>query len=118
MRALIIDDNQDISELLSIYLKSKGYDTVVINDSREALDHLKVENYDVTILDISMPEMSGIDIIRKLERKNILKDKKIIILSAVAFSSHKINNLLKKEGIHGCLKKPIQLDDLLTAITS
>jgi DNA-binding response OmpR family regulator len=118
MKALIIDDNQDISELLSIYLKSKGYDTVVINDSKIALDHIKEENYDVTVLDISMPELSGIDIIRKLERKDILKDNKIVILSAVDFTPLQINNLLKKEGIHNCLKKPIQLKELLTAVTS
>jgi DNA-binding response OmpR family regulator len=118
MKALIIDDNHDISELLSIYLKSKGYDTVVINDSRIAFEHIKKENYNVIILDISMPEISGIDIIQKLKRKNILKDKKIIILSAVAFTSRQTNNLLKKDGIHSCLKKPIQLNELLTAITS
>ena len=118
MKALIIDDNQDISELLSIFLKSKGYDTVVINDSRLALGHIIEENYDVTVLDISMPELSGIDIIRKLERKNILKDKKIIILSAVAFSSRQFNNLLEKEGIQTILKKPVRLNELLTAIAT
>ena len=118
MKALIVDDNHDISELLSIFLKSKGFDTVVINESKLALEHLKEENYDVTILDISMPQLSGIDIIRKLERKNILKEKKIIILTAVGLSSRQINGLMQKDGIHSCLKKPIRLNELLTAVAS
>ena len=118
MKALIVDDNQDISDLLSIFLKSKGYDTVVINDSKLALDHLKEENYDVTILDISMPDLSGIDIIQRLERKNILRGKKIIILTAMDLSSRQINTLSQKDGIHHCLKKPVRLNELLISITN
>jgi len=117
MKALIVDDNKDISELLSIFLKTKGFDTVMINDPTLALAHIRDENYDVTILDISMPGLSGLDIILSLEKGRILKDKKIIILTAVDFSPKQVDHLLKKPGIHGCLKKPIQLNKLLTAIT-
>ncbi len=65
-----------------------------------------------------MPEFSGIDIIQTLEREKILKDQKIVILSSVAFTTIQINDLLKKEGIQCCLKKPIQLKELLTTITN
>jgi DNA-binding response OmpR family regulator len=118
MKVLVVDDNKDVSELLSIFLKKKGYDNVIINDPRIALGHIKEEKYDVMVLDISMPEISGIDIIQTLEKEGILKDQKIIILSAVAFTSQQVNDLLEKEGIHGCLKKPIRLNELLTAITN
>jgi DNA-binding response OmpR family regulator len=118
MKVLVVDDNKDVSELLSIFLKKKGYDNVIINDPRIALGHIKEEKYDVMVLDISMPEISGIDIIQTLEKEGILKDQKIIILSAVAFTSQQVNDLLEKEGIHSCLKKPIRLNELLTAITN
>ena len=118
MKVLVVDDNKDVSELLSIFLKKKGYDNVIINDPRIALGHIKEEKYDVMVLDISMPEISGIDIIQTLEKEKILKNQKIIILSAVAFTSQQVNDLLEKEGIHSCLKKPIRLNELLTAITS
>ena len=118
MKVLVVDDNKDVSELLSIFLKKKGYDNVIINDPRIALGHIKEEKYDVMVLDISMPEISGIDIIQTLEKEKILKNQKIIILSAVAFTSQQVNDLLAKEGIHSCLKKPIRLNELLTAITS
>ncbi|MFB5607832.1 MAG: response regulator [Candidatus Nitrosomaritimum yanchengensis] len=118
MKVLIVDDNQDITGLLSKFLKAKGFENVVTNDPRDGLERIKEEKYDVVLLDISMPEMSGIDIIQTLEREKILKDQKIVIFSATAFTTSQINDLLKKEGIQGCLKKPIQLNELLTAITS
>jgi len=118
MKVLIVDDNQDITGLLSKFLKAKGFENVVTNDPRDGLERIKGEQYDVVLLDISMPDFSGIDIIQTLEREQILKDQKIVIFSATAFTTSQINDLLKKDGIQGCLKKPIQLNELLTAITS
>jgi DNA-binding response OmpR family regulator len=118
MQVLIVDDNQDITDLLSKFLKAKGFDNFVTNDPRDGLERIREEKYDVVLLDISMPELSGIDIIETLEREKILKDQKIVIFSATAFTTIQIKDLLKKEGIQDCLKKPIQLSNLLTAITS
>jgi len=117
MQVLVVDDNQDITGLLSKFLQSKGFDNVVTNDPKEGLKRIKEEKYDVVLLDIFMPEISGIDIIQALEREKILKDQKIVIFSAVPFTTSQINDLLKKEGIQSCLKKPILLNELLTAIT-
>ena len=117
MKILIVDDNQDITGLLSKFLKAKGIENVVTNDPRDGLERIKEEKYDVILLDISMPELSGVDIIETLEREKILKDQKIVIFSATVFTTNQINDLLKKEGVQGCLKKPIQLNELLTAIT-
>ena len=118
MKVLIVDDNKDITGLLSKFLKAKGFENVVTNDPRDGLEKIKGEKYDVVLLDISMPDFSGIDIIQTLESEQILKDQKIVIFSATAFTTGQINDLLKKEGIKSCLKKPIQLNELLTAITS
>ena len=118
MQVLIVDDNRDITGLLSKFLKAKGIENVVTNDPFDGLERIKEEEFDVILLDISMPEFSGIDIIHALEAERILKNQKIVIFSATAFTTSQINNLLKKDGIHGCLKKPIQLNELLTTITS
>jgi DNA-binding response OmpR family regulator len=118
MKVLIVDDNQDITNLLSTFLKAKGFENVATNDPKEGLGQIKGKKYDIVLLDISMPEFSGIEIIQTLERENILKDQKIIIFSAISLLSTEIKELLQKEGIQNYLKKPIQLKDLLTAITS
>lgn len=117
MKILLVDDNADITGLLSKFLKSKGYENEVSNDPREGLDRIKNEKYDFVFLDIHMPEISGLDIIESLESEKILKDQKIVIFSAHDFDPNEINDLLKKEGIEGYLKKPIQLNELLTVMT-
>jgi DNA-binding response OmpR family regulator len=118
MKILLIDDNQEITSLLSKFLKAKGFENIVTNDPREGLERIKEEKYDVVLLDISMPEFSGIDIIQTLEKEQILRNQKIIIFSALARANFQVPELLKKEGIHGCLKKPVQLQELVAAITN
>ena len=116
MKILLVDDNPEITDLLSKFLKTKGYENIVTNDPRDGLERIKNENYDVIFLDIHMPEFSGLDIIQALETENILKNQKIIIFSAHNFTTKEITDLLKKEGVKTCLKKPIQLTELLAAI--
>jgi len=114
----MVDDNQDITDLVSKFLTAKGLDNVVTNDPRDGLERIKNEDFDVILLDIAMPEFSGHDIIEELEKEKILKDKKIIIFSAHAFTEPQINELLQKEGVHSCMKKPVQLGQLITALTN
>lgn len=118
MKILVVDDNEDITELLSKFLKAKGFENVVTNDPKDGLARIRNEGYDVVLLDIAMPEFCGRDIIHALEKENILKDQKIIIFSAHAFTDQQIHDLLIKEGIHKCLKKPIELNTLLSEIIS
>jgi DNA-binding response OmpR family regulator len=74
MKVLIVDDNQDTTCMLSEFLKAKGLENIIANDPLAGLDLIKEENYDAILLDISMPEFSGIDIIDSLEREKILQD--------------------------------------------
>lgn len=117
LKILIIDDNSDITGLLSKFLKSKGLENIVANDPYDGLDLIKNEKFDAILLDMSMPEFSGIDIIDTLEREKILKDQKIIIFSAISLTDKQVRGLLKRPGVYDCLKKPLQLDKILTAIT-
>lgn len=117
LKVLVIDDNQDITGLLSKFLKSKGLENSVTNDPYEGLDLIKEGKFDVILLDMSMPEFSGVDIIDALDREKILQDQKIIIFSAISLTDKQVRALLKRDGIYHCLKKPLALDKLLTAIT-
>jgi len=116
VKVLHIDDNQDITNLLSEMISSLGFEYCVTNDSREGLERIKNEKFDRILLDMHMPTLSGIDIIETLERENILKDQNIIILSGFPFNYNQKEDLLKKEGIQNCLKKPIEFADLVSAI--
>ena len=118
MKALIVDDNEDITDMLSKFLKTKGFETVETNDPMEGLRNIQQEHYDVILLDIKMPGISGINIIQLLATDDILKDQNIFIFSAKPFGDNEIKNLLRKDGVNGVLKKPMKLDEIFTAITS
>ena len=117
VKVLIIDDNQETTCLISRYLNSKGIDNAVSNDPLDGLKRIKEENYDTILLDISMPEFSGIDIIHTLEREKRLQDQKIIIFSSISFTDMEIQHLLQKDGVEVCIKKPVPLNKILTSIT-
>ena len=111
-----MDDNPDVTDLLSRFLKAKGYENIVTNNPRDGLDKIKNDHFDLVFLDIQMPDLSGLDIIQELEIENILKDQNIIIFSANNFSSNEVDSLLKKDGIEACLEKPLQLNEILTVM--
>ena len=112
MRVLVIDDNKEITDMLSFYLESlDGYECEVINDGKEGLQAIKSTNFDVVILDLAMPEYSGIDIINSLKKDNLLGKNKIIVLTASSLTEEDTNNLVR-DGVRAVLKKPISVDEL------
>ena len=116
-RILIIDDSPDTTTMLSEFFNSKGFQTVVINDPWEGLKRIQQEQFDVILLDIVMPEFSGLQIIGALATDEILQDQNIFVYSANFGHDNQIKDLLRREGINGCLKKPMDLNKILKIIT-
>ena len=118
MKILIIDDDKTLTSMLSKLFNFQGHPTIVINDPWEGLDRIQKEQFDVILLDICMPEFSGDQIIKTLATNEVLQDQNIFILSANLGSEFLIKDMLRKNGINGCLEKPIDPDELLTIITN
>ena len=118
MRVLVVDDNKDITEMLARYLEVKGIDCVSTNDSMNGLNLIKKGGFDSVFLDMSMPNFSGMDILDVLEKEDLLKNQKIIIFTASSISNEEIQILLKKDGIDACLRKPVDLKDLLVTLNT
>ena len=116
MKVLIIDDNKSITGSLEKYLKIKGYEVTICNDGYDGLDLIQNGNWDRILLDLSMPEYSGLDIIENLEKSNKLADKNIILFTASSVSDYVLEKLLKKDGIQTCLKKPTSLTKIVETI--
>ena len=116
-KMLIIDDNPDTTTMLSAFFNSNGFQTVIINDPWEGLKCIQQEQFDVIILDIIMPEFSGLQIIATLATDEILQDQNIFIYSANFGHDNQIKDLLRRDGINGCLKKPMNLNEMLKTIT-
>lgn len=116
-KILFVDDNQEITRLVTRYLKLKNYDIAVVNDSRDVISLIKNKKFDIILLDISMPRISGFDIIDTLAGHETIKDKKIILLTGVEISKGEIEELLEK-GVHSVLLKPVEMDTLIQTIES
>ena len=79
---LIVDDEPDITEVLSDVVAEAGYRAVSARHGRQALEILERERPALMLLDVMMPVMSGEDLLAELDRRGILRDVPIIVMSA------------------------------------
>lgn len=117
MQILVIDDNNDIVELLKTLLESVGYDVSTSNSGKESLDLIRKEEYEIVLLDITMPDFSGLDVIQSLKDSGDLEKNKIILFTAAAISDAEIKKW-KEFGIKDCLRKPFDPALLFETITN
>ena len=113
-KILIVDDEKEIRDLIEIYLKSEGYETVKAGDGEEALEALREDkDIDLIILDIMMPKMDGIEACLKIREERELP---IIMLSAKSQDEDKILGL--NTGADDYLTKPFNPLELLARVKS
>ncbi len=84
-KILVVDDDPDILEAVTLILESQGYEVVTARDGVEGLATLKAENPDLMILDLMMPKMDGFGVCKELQDPRWAKYKKtpILILTSV-----------------------------------
>ena len=111
MKILGIDDNIDITELLSITLGAMGHEFSSANSGKEGIKLIIEQKYDAILLDLAMPEFSGFDVLKELETTGNLGDYNIILFTASSVSDTEINEFIKK-GVKGIIRKPIEVDEL------
>jgi len=111
MKILLIDDNEDLLELCETFLNSVGHEFTGINNGKEGLQAIKDKKFDVVLLDLSMPEFSGADVIDALEKDGIMNKQKVVIFTAASPTKKEIDQFLEK-GADSILKKPVDPDAL------
>ncbi|MEX0764669.1 MAG: response regulator [Nitrosopumilaceae archaeon] len=112
MQILLIDDNKDITTMLSKYFTQKGHSCSVSNSGHNGLNMITAKPYDVVLLDLAMPEFSGTDIVEELFKSGKIAKLNMVALTASSTSAEKEEHL-KKMGVRAVLKKPIDPDELL-----
>jgi len=117
LNVLIIDDNEQITKMISSFLDMSNHDCTVVNDGKEGLELIKTERYDSIVLDLAMPEFDGYEILDTLQKEDPSQISKIIILTASSISLETVKKF-KELGVSSCLQKPVDIDQLLSKITS
>ena len=115
MKILIVDDNEQITKMLTTFLELKQHICTVANDGKEGLELIKENNNDVVLLDLAMPEFDGYAVINDLEDNNLLKDRKIIVFTASTITQEELDKLVVR-GVKSYILKPIDIDTLLSKI--
>ena len=110
---LVVDDNQDLLNTFAMILKRRGFSVQTAEDGVAAIDKFKHQNFDVTLMDIVMPEMNGVDASRKI--KEINPEAPIILMTA--YSDEDLLQTAREEGVRQIIHKPIRIDQLIQIIT-
>ncbi len=111
MNILIIDDNKDITDAISLFAESQGYSCLVSNDGEEGCNIAKKENFDLILLDVAMPEFSGYDVLNTLKNDSNFDMKKIVVVTASNLDGSSVEKI-ESFGIFKLVRKPISLDSL------
>ena len=115
LEILIIDDNEQITKMLTTFLELKEHRCTVANDGKEGLSIIKENRHDVVLLDLAMPEFDGYSVIKDLEENNLIKDQKIIVFTASTITQEELDELVDR-GASSYILKPIDIDILLAKI--
>ena len=110
-KILIVEDEKQMADFISLELKHEGYDVDICYDGEQGYEKAIKTNYDIILLDIMLPKINGMEVCRRLRTK---KDTPIIMLTAKGDITDKVNGL--DIGADGYLTKPFEIEELLARI--
>lgn len=114
MRLLIVEDEKKLNEMVARTLRKAGYETDCCYDGNIADIYLNSESYDLVVLDLNLPGIDGMELLRTLRARD--RDTKVLILSARSEVSDKVAGL--DAGANDYLAKPFHLDELEARVRS
>src|SRR5260370_1466158 len=112
MRILLIEDDSGTAQSIELMLKSESFNVYTEDLGEEGIDLGKVYDYDIILLDLNLPDMSGFDVLRKLRVSKVKSP--ILILSGLAGIEDKIKGL--GFGADDYMTKPFHKDELVARI--
>lgn len=108
---LIVEDESKIARFVSLELNHEGYETTCVADGREALDLALEKDFDLIVLDVMLPSLNGIEVLRRLRQQ---KETPVIILTARDAVVDKVSGL--DLGANDYMTKPFAIEELLARI--
>ncbi len=113
-RALVVEDDPDIVELVDHYLKAEGFQVEAVGDGRRGLDRLRAGSYDLVILDLQLPGMDGLTLCAELRRDERTRALPVIMLTARADEADRVVGL--EVGADDYVVKPFSPKELVARV--
>lgn len=114
-RILIVDDDEMVLMALNELLKPEGYEIDSVGNARDALTKIEENRYDLLMLDIIMPEMSGLELCKIIRKRDECAEIPIVFLTAKSREEDRVLGL--EAGANLFLSKPISPDKLLAIVS-
>jgi two-component system alkaline phosphatase synthesis response regulator PhoP len=113
-RILVVEDEPSLQELISLNLELEGHTVVNVNNGKDAIKRALNERWDLIVLDVMIPEISGFEVCEKIRLENSIVP--IIFLTAKTTGQDRVNGL--KLGADDYLSKPFNLEEFLLRVQS
>ena len=114
IRILVVDDQQDICDLLRIQLSREGYEVTTTTEPLKVMDMLHAEEYHLVILDIAMPDMSGIQVLEQIRKED--SDIAVIMATGQASVDNAVASL--RLAVSDFVQKPFTPEVLLRSVAN
>jgi len=111
---LIVEDNEDNSLLVDKILKYYGFTTKIVDHGKDAIDYCEKNLPDLILMDLSLPDIDGIEVSRLL-RKNP-RFKKVPIIALTAHTLQGLEEIAQEAGLNDFLAKPFLPNDLINLV--
>jgi two-component system, OmpR family, response regulator len=109
---LVVEDEEKIARVLELELEYEGYEVTKVIDGLEALEAYRIGSWDLILLDVMLPGLSGIELLRRIRKNDLLTP--VILLTAKSSVEDKVSGL--DLGANDYITKPFQIEELLARI--
>jgi DNA-binding response OmpR family regulator len=113
-RALVVEDDPDIVELVTHYLAKEGFTVDSVGDGREALHRARATPFDLLILDLQLPGLDGLSLLAQLRRESGARDVPVVVLTARGDETDRIVGL--EMGADDYVVKPFSPKELMARV--
>jgi len=114
-KIMLVDDEEDIRNAVKSVLEDEGYEVMLANGGKEALEKLKTVKPDLVLIDFFMPKLNGLDLCKQIRMDSKLKKLNCAFLTVAIFNDEKLKEL-NKLNVLDYIQKPVTNEELVRRI--
>lgn len=114
-KILIVDDSKVITDLVRLMLAKSEYGCAVANSANECVRLLRKEKFDLVLLDIAMPEVSGLDVLDMIKNDATQRSTRVVLFTASSPTDAELQAYVAR-GALGVIKKPVKKESLIAQV--
>ena len=112
-KVLVVDDEVSLAKTVKFILEAEGFETHTVFSGEECLKRIEEEKFDLVLLDIMMPKMTGWQVFEEIQKRQ--PNLKVAFLTVIKYSNA-VKGKLEKEGLAACISKPFENEDLVNRV--